>query len=387
MKRKLMGLFMAGLWSLGSLCGLAGLGASVGIAGGATPARASTSGWRLAEPVSYENLTMFPVLAAEPARTSEFVTLDEALASGDATISEQGSEGLRRTRGTGGVRIPDFSGGGASVNSLVLVNRGKRSLVLLAGELVSGGKQDRIIAKDRIVAPGEKPLPLDVFCVEHGRWSAGTEFAAAKMMVHPSVRERAAVDQQQTEVWEAVRAGSMSSARSNAGSPGQAAAQLSTSRIRSAIGSAAPTESYAKLYSSRTIGVPIETFVEEAQKRFERATAKWKGERVVGVVVAYGAEVAWSDIFASPELFAHYWNKLLRSYAVEALARPQSIERAAMEDAGDFLQPLQGRETTESEPGVYRWREIKSGRYAEIRLEALAPSHLTLHRMMIHRTS
>ena len=76
-----------------------------------------------------------------------------------------------------------FQGGGASVNQLVLINRGKRPLVLLAGELISGGKQDRIIAKDRIVAPGADPLPLDVFCVEHGRWSSGSQFATAKMIV------------------------------------------------------------------------------------------------------------------------------------------------------------------------------------------------------------
>jgi len=37
------------------------------------------------------------------------------------------------------------------------------------------------------------------------------------------------------------------------------------------------------------------------------------------VIVAYGGEVAWSDIFASPDLFNAYWSKLLRSYAVEAL--------------------------------------------------------------------
>jgi hypothetical protein len=324
------------------------------------------------------------VVTTESARTGEFATLDETLASGEATISEQGGAGLRRTRAGEAVRMPEIDGGGASVNRLVLVNRGKRPLVLLAGELVSGGKQDRIIAKDRIVAPGEKPLPLDVFCVEHGRWSAGTEFAAAKVMVHPSVREKAAVDQQQTEVWDAVRSGSTAAP---SGSAGGRPAPLSAPRIQSAIASRAPTESYSKVYDSRTSGVPIETFVEEVQKRFERSTAKLKGERVVGVVVAYGAEVAWSDIFASPELFGHYWNKLLRSYAIEALARPRSTESVEVEDARDFLRPLQGRETTESEPGVYRWREVQSGRYAEIRLEALEPMHLTVHRLMIHRTS
>ncbi|HXN22310.1 MAG TPA: DUF6569 family protein [Candidatus Dormibacteraeota bacterium] len=377
MKQKMLSLLTIAILGLAALGGRTGAG---------TAARDTNNGWELGEAIRYENITIFPVLSSESAPTSEFATLDEALASGEATISEQGSAGLRRTRAGQAVRIPEIEGGGASVNRLVLVNRGKRPLVLLAGELVSGGKQDRIIAKDRIVAPGEKPLPLDVFCVEHGRWSAGTEFASAKVMVHPSVRERAAVDQQQTEVWDAVRAGSTSGARAESVIV-EAAPPLSSRSIQSAMAARAPTESYAKLYNSPATGVPIETFVEEVQKRFERSTANLKGQRVVGVVVAYGAEVAWSDSFASAELFAHYWNKLLRSYAIEALARPRSTEQADVQDARDFLRPLQGRETTESQPGVYRWREIQSGHYAEIRLEALEPSHLTLHRMMIHRTS
>ncbi len=93
--------------------------------------------------------------------------------------------------------MPSDYNSGPSVNQLVLVNRSKRPLLLLAGELVSGGKQDRIIAKDRIVAPGAEPLPLDVFCVEHGRWSTGSQFAASKSIVHPSVREQAALKQNQ----------------------------------------------------------------------------------------------------------------------------------------------------------------------------------------------
>src|SRR6184192_4727064 len=103
------------------------------------------------------------------------------------------------------VLIPQTTG--ASVNQLVLVNRSKRPLLLLAGELVSGGKQDRVIGKDRIVPVGAPPLPLDVFCVEHGRWTGSSQFAAAGTIVHPSVRERAAVDQKQAEVWDAVRSG------------------------------------------------------------------------------------------------------------------------------------------------------------------------------------
>jgi hypothetical protein len=104
-------------------------------------------------------------------------------------------------------------------------------------------------------------------------------------------------------------------------------------------------------------------------------------------VVAYGGEVAWSDIFASAELFEQYWGKLLRSYAVEAVARPALREIAAKGDAQEFLQQLNGREKTESEPGVYRWREISVGKLSQIELDALEPKVMTLHRLLVRRTS
>jgi hypothetical protein len=105
------------------------------------------------------------------------------------------------------------------------------------------------------------------------------------------------------------------------------------------------------------------------------------------VVVAYGSDVAWSDIFASGDLFEHYWRKLLRSYAVEALTRPSYRIAATRENAGEFLHRLNGREVQETEPGVYRWREIKEGQLAQIELDALQPKSITLHRLLLHRTS
>ena len=104
-------------------------------------------------------------------------------------------------------------------------------------------------------------------------------------------------------------------------------------------------------------------------------------------MIAYGGEDAWSDIFDSNELFDHYMHKLLRSYAVEAMARPTVRTVASRENAGEFLRPLSGRETQETEPGVYRWREIAEGRLAQIELDALQPKPMTLHRLMLHRTS
>jgi hypothetical protein len=364
----------------GTLLGISALGSAAFVwAGSGSPgSQPKPEGdWRLLDPITYENISIFPVISSVSRDTSAFVTLDEGLSSGEVIVREQGSDGMARSRG---VALPQYNTS-ASVNQLVLINRGKRPVVLLAGELVSGGKQDRIIAKDRIVAPGSDPLPLDVFCVEHGRWSSGLQFSAANTMVHPSVREQAAVNQSQTEVWDSVRKGTTATDALAGPAPRIAARDLAD------VVASAPTQSYSKIYQHSRVGVSVDDFVDEIQRRFARATSGSKGEHIVGVVVAYGGEVAWSDIFASSDLFHHYWTKLLRSYAVEALARPTLREVASRDDADEFLRRLRGREQVESEPGVYRWSEVTEGRLAQIELEALEPKPMTLHRLLLHRTS
>jgi hypothetical protein len=389
MERSILGTILSSFVGIGALGGLALLGASP------NPVPGKTEGnWHLLDPVSYENITIFPVASSSMQDTSPFLTLDEGLSSGEVLVSEQGASGLARTRNGRPVALPQYNGG-ASVSQLVLINRSKRPLLLLAGELVSGGKQDRIIGKDRIVPVGSEPLPLDVFCVEHGRWTgASSQFIASKTIVHPSVREQAAVAQDQNEVWDAVRSGTLAKAapRASAGNAGTIAPEAYTPRIpaeaiQATIDGAAPTQAYAKIYEGGRVGASVDGFVEELKKRFDRATLGLKGERVVGAVVAYGSDVAWSDIFASAELFEHYWSKLLRSYAVEAMARPSYRETAAVTDAREFLRNLNGREVLESEPGVYRWREITEGKLSLIELESISPKAMTLHRLLLHRTS
>jgi hypothetical protein len=357
-------------------------------------------GWRLAQPVTFENLTLFPVVTSQNADASGFATLDEALASGEALITEQGAE-MRRMRD--GAIAPNYQSS-AQVNQLVLINRGKRPLILLAGEVVSGGKQDRIIGKDRIVPTGAAPLPLDVFCVEHGRWTPGAvQFSAAQTMVHPSVRDKAAVAQNQSEVWAAVRGegDSVGSGAHELGlnsgnyaqltlpppAPGGATetvtveaapAPVSRAAVAGAIAQAG-TQDYQKIYRQSPIGASVDTFTEEIARRFARETSGLKGEHVIGVVVAFSSEVAWSDVFASSQLFDAYWPKLLRSYVVEAVTRPRVRRVASMDDARDFLRPATGHIEEESEPGIYRWRKQAEGRLAEIDLDTLSPKPFTLH--------
>src|SRR5712671_3580640 len=294
MERSILTALIGGLLGIITLGGLAFVGSAPG-SPAAAPSR-SESDWRLLDPVTYENISVFPVVSSFSQDTGAFLTLEEGLATGDVAVREQGSESMVRGRDGRPVYLPQPTTG-ASVNQLVLINRSKRPLLLLAGELVSGGKQDRVIGKDRIVPAGAPPLPLDVFCVEHGRWTGSSQFAAAKTIVHPSVRESAVVDQKQTEVWDAVRGGTTAKAPSAA-----PRAQISSQELQSAIAGNGRTEAYEKIYESQAVGVSIDDFVNEVQRRFANATSGLKGERVVGVVVAYGGEVAWSDIFASGDL-------------------------------------------------------------------------------------
>jgi hypothetical protein len=134
-----------------------------------------SANWRLGAPVSFENLTIFPVIGDEGSAAAGFITLDEGLRSGRSRSprSAQGG-GVRRIRP--GRQASD----NAEVNKLMLTNRSGKTLVLIAGEMVVGGKQDRIVGHDCLVASNNKPVPLDVFCVEPGRWNQDAAFGQSR---------------------------------------------------------------------------------------------------------------------------------------------------------------------------------------------------------------
>src|SRR3984957_867976 len=109
------------------------------------PSPAVENSWRLLPGITYENITLFPVVTSGGADTSAFLTLDEGLASGEVVVTEQGSGGMVRLERA--APASDLNRG-AAVNQLVLINRSKRPLLLLAGELGRGGKQERVIGEE-----------------------------------------------------------------------------------------------------------------------------------------------------------------------------------------------------------------------------------------------
>ena len=68
-------------------------------------APAPQNSWRLLPGITYENMTLFPVVSSGGADTSAFLTLDEGLASGEVIVTEQGSD-WNDSVGTMSLRLP-----------------------------------------------------------------------------------------------------------------------------------------------------------------------------------------------------------------------------------------------------------------------------------------
>lgn len=325
--------------------------------------------YKLLSPITHGNLTIFPVVSSNSHDTSEFLTLDEGIRSGEVIVTEAGSlHGLVRRRPQ-----PQVYHGGAEVNRLVLVNNSRRPLVLLAGEVVTGGKQDRVVAKDRIVPPESDPVDLSVFCVEPGRWvESSTKFDThASVMAQPSVRKRAMVDADQGKVWDEVNSAKATMAsRLAAASPGVSAGEYASSTIE-----LSGTTSYGKLRENAAVKKQVEAITGPMQKSYESVVRQLRNQNAVGVVVAVKGRIVWADIFASNALLSKYWPKLLQSYAAEALTASGAGGQAGIKDAQRFLTDWEARhETVDSEPGLYRQRELKGDGFRAFELTSLLPA-------------
>ena len=332
--------------------------------------------YKLLDPIRHGNLTIFPVVAAKSYPTNEFLTLDEGLRSGEVVVTEAGSvQGLIRRHGT-----PQVHHDGAEVNRLVLVNNSKRPLLLLAGEIVSGGKQDRVIGKDRIVPAESDPIDLSVFCVEPGRWVATTDhFGASEalygktdshniggpvpmaIMAQPSVRGRAMADKDQNQVWNEVN-------------KQKAAMETVVVSAPAAAGELAQTSSYAKVNENEEVKKQVDAIAKPIEQSYQSLVRQLRDRNAVGVVAAVNGRIIWADVFASTDLLGKYWPKLVRSYASEAVVTRAKQMEVTTKQSEEFLADMDGRkEMIESEPGIYRHTEITGDGFKAFSLTSLLP--------------
>ncbi len=231
-------------------------------------------GLRLAGSFSAGGLTVIPIVhqkAVDPGQ--DVTTLAEAQKAGTVEIRE----------------LPD-----SQVNSLLVINKGDKPLLLLAGDLLIGGKQDRIVAKDTLVPPG-KAMQVEAFCVEHGRWSGKSgEFEYSGGVVPQSVKAGAARSDQQ-EVWDRV-----AEYRANA-SP------------------------MAKMEDGTTVTGAVEAPEIAAHVTDALNSLRAELEKVpdiVGFVVARDGKVVAVELFSNSKLFQQARDAVLKSYLADAAVGP-----------------------------------------------------------------
>jgi hypothetical protein len=183
------------------------------------------------------------------------------------------------------------------VNAVEVRNTGNYPVYLLGGEMILGGKQDRIIQSDAIVPNTSKWTRVAVFCVEHGRWSGqNMKFAAGKALAHVALRQ-AALTGEQGKVWAEVSAKNRQQGTSNA------------------------TDTYRRTIQNENVRGKIAPYREHIVKLLPG------DKRLAGMIFAINGKIRVADLFGNPVLFGDVRDKLLSAYILEALG--QQVDRSA----------------------------------------------------------
>jgi hypothetical protein len=248
----------------------------------------------LLAPIQVQSLTLTPIVAtgaAKDAQDDQLLVLDEAMATKQVKIQEIAS---------------------GNVNQLTFVNKAAHPVFVMAGEVIIGGKQDRIIGRNTVI-PANTTQEVPVYCVEHGRWNGETkQFATANALAHGRLRGRASYAAQQ-DVWNEVAAKNVARKTTNA------------------------SDTYRKVAQQQSDGT-LANMEKQVNAALAKIPAADRG-RMVGYVVALNGAVATVDVFGSPALFKKIETKLVRSYLTEAvdIAAARDIKPPTTADVKVFM--------------------------------------------------
>ncbi|MDH5174478.1 MAG: hypothetical protein OEW43_04385 [Elusimicrobiota bacterium] len=243
----------------------------------------------LGAPISYRNLTIVPIHSRTVKGLTDYVTLDEAVRKGYITITE-----------VEGGRVPQAK----------VVNKSRHHIFMMAGEMLTGCKQDRLVGKDILLGPKSEVI-LPVYCSERGRWtSVGKQFKALDTAAIPELRRMIQEEASQGEIW------------SNIG------------KQHAKLGVKANTDALREVYEHEETKKEMDSYVARLE-RIPQLT-----EDTVGVVVGIGEEVVSIDIFLNHHLFAELWPKLLRSYAMGAIQAKDETPEVTREKAKELLNKI-----------------------------------------------
>jgi len=267
-------------------------------------------------PAVFGDLALFPITSRFQQRIGPVTSLDQALERGTVEVREldvslrDGQQIVVTDQGAHDNQegSPDpaddaYPDRRARVGTVAIDNRGPVPVYILAGTVVRGGKQDRQIARDVLVAAGQT-LPLDAFCVEQGRWhnqrkGVATEgkFIAAKHLANSKVRAAGQFEGSQREVWrQAAEFGMVARVESESGTLLDSLDDKAVARQRDAM--------VAKMAA----------FLDSIEPP----------DAVVGFAWAVRGELMGVRWFVNEQVFTLFRDQLLAASALDAIAAPSS---------------------------------------------------------------
>lgn len=92
---------------------------------------------------------------------------------------------------------------GADVNWLQLTNHSKQDVVVQSGEILDGGKQDRMVGETKVIAAGSTDY-INVFCVEKRRWSDKPKEFKTAGVANSELQKTMNTKRRQSDVWKEI---------------------------------------------------------------------------------------------------------------------------------------------------------------------------------------
>jgi hypothetical protein len=246
---------------------------------------------KLGEPIEQGGMVLIPVSSIAPEQDyTDYVTLAEAKKAGWIEI----------------VEVP----GEEQVDTLKVRYFGPRPMILFAGELLLGGKQDRVVAKDTVVKPDET-VDVMVFCVEPGRWEGETMHFDAQVSQVPLEIKYKAVTGDQQEVWDEV-------GRYNEAVAADTGVDIAGTSLKG--------------------GYMATTNTKEFTESLEKALKELRSRKdVVGVVIVLDGKVSSFEYFQSPRLFEASAESVIRGALASALVGKGSSKAPPLTEIADFV--------------------------------------------------
>ena len=232
----------------------------------------------ISSPYTYKNLTIF-LIQGKDQLSRNYLTLEEAMKQKKIILHET-----------------------SNVGELSADNISKEYVFIMAGDIVKGGRQDRTIGEDIVLAPGAKRVALKSFCVEEGRWGGrGAESTAdfsssAKMLNNKELKIAARTEKDQNKVWKEVADYQEKVSR-------KAGAEVKSG--------ASPTSLQLSLENEKVKGI-IAEYVHALQPAFE-------GKKdVIGFAFFVNGKISTVETFGNAALFQKLQKKLLEAAVSEA---------------------------------------------------------------------